>query len=226
MLPRSFTHIDGWAEDFAEAATTLREARIGSLFPRTEELLGVRVRALTLKTWTILDLTGNSLVTGGEVRTVDCLRALWILRTDWLAVEETSKLAKFLRYWRSGRVLARVGYDEAKIQDLVSRHIDYGFLDMPGRFNSVQATPPNPVNHPRISLEIQLASEVMESFPSMRFEDLREMPLAQFWQWLHRARKLGDPEYRNDQLTDQVNRRYLGKLNAMRRADNAFKNGR
>jgi len=224
VIPRSFTHVEGWAEDFAQAAKTLREIRVSALFPRSEELLGVRVHALTLRTWTILDLTGNSLVTGGEVKTADCLRALWILRADWLGLGETSKLAKFLRYWRSARVLARVGYDEAKVQDLLEAHIDYGFADMPGRFNTGPSAPPNPVHHPRMSLEIQLASEVMAAFPSMSFDELRNMPLAQFWQWLHRARKMEDPEYRNDQLTDQVNRRYVGKLNAMIRADRAFKN--
>ena len=222
MIPRSFTQVEGWREDFDRAAEKLKEARVGSLFPHTEELLGVRVRALTLRTWTILDLTGNSLVRGGELRTADCLRALWVLRADWLWVKETSKLAKFLRRWRAAGILRRAGGDESRIRELVAAHIDYGFLDMPGRFNTEEPEAPNPVHHPRISLEIRLASEVMEAFPSMNFEELRDIPLAQFWQWIHRARAIEDPKYRNDQLTDMVNRRYLGKLNAMRRADRAF----
>ena len=222
MTPRSFTQVEGWREDFDRAAEKLKEARVGSLFPRTEELLGVRVRALTLRTWTILDLTGNSLVRGGELKVEDCLRSLWILRADWLWVKETSLLARFLRRWRAVGVLRRAGYDEDKVRYLVSSHIDYGFLDMPGRFNTEDPEAPNPVHHPRISLEVRLASEVMEAFPSMKFEELRDMPLAQFWQWIHRARAIEDPKYRNDQLTDMVNRRYLGKLNAMRRADKAF----
>ena len=41
--------MEGWREDFDRAAEKLKEARVGSLFPRTEELLGVRVRALTLR---------------------------------------------------------------------------------------------------------------------------------------------------------------------------------
>ena len=220
MIPRSFTQVKGWREDFDEAADKLKETRIGSLFPRTEELLGVRIRALTLRTWTILDLTGNSLVQGGELTTADCLRALWILRADWIGLRETSKLARFLRRWRAAGILRR--YEEGKVRSLVAAHIDYGFLDMPGRFNVEAPEPSNPVHHPRMSLEIRLASEVMEAFPSMKFEELRDMPLAQFWQWLHRARAIEDPKYRNDQLTDMVNRRYLGKLNAMRRADKAF----
>ena len=222
MIPRSFTQVEGWREDFDAAASRLREVLIGSLFPRSEQLLGVQVRALTLETWTILDLTGNSLVTGEVVTTADCLRALWILRADWRWVGERSRLAKFLRHWRGNRVLARVGYDEEKLKDLVAAHIDYGFVDMPGRFNPESSAPPNPVHHPRLSLEIHLASEVMEQFPAMSFAELRTMPLAQFWQWLHRARKIEDPEYRNDQLTDQVNRVYCRRLNALRKADREF----
>lgn len=222
MLPSSFTHLEGWQDDFDAAANTLREVRTGSLFPRVDEILGVRVRPLTLKTWTILDLTDNSLVTGATVTTADCLRALWILRDDWRWVGERSRLAKFLRYWRGNRILARARYDEEKIRKLVSEHIDFGFIDMPGRFCTAPAEPLNPVNYPRLSLEIHLASEVMRHFPAFTYDALREMPLAQFWQWLHRARKIEDPEYRNDQLTDQVNRIYCKRLNALRKADREF----
>lgn len=222
MVPRSFTHLEGWKEDFDEAANTLREVRTSSLFSHADEILGVRVRPLTLKTWTILDLTGNSLVGGAEITTADCLRALWILRDDWLWVKEGSRLARILRAWRGSRILFRANYDEAKIQKLVTEHVDFGFLDMPGRFSSGASEPLSPVNHPRLSLEVHLASEVMAQFPALSFEILREMPLAQFWQWLHRARKIEDPEYRNDQLTDQVNRVYCRRLNALRKAEREF----
>ena len=222
MIPRSFTHIEGWREDFEAAAKTLREVRTVSLFDHADEILGVRVRPLTLKTWTILDLTGNSLVTGMHPKTEDCLRALWVLRADWLGVKDTSSLARAIRAWRSASVLRRANYDEDKIKKLVADHVDSGFLDMPGRFSTGPMEPSNPVHYPRLSLEVHLASEVMAQFPALSFEMLREMPLAQFWQWLHRARKVEDPEYRNDQLTDQVNRVYCRRLNAMRKADREF----
>lgn len=223
-LPASFTQVEGWREAFAEAADTLSETRAGSLFAFSEEVCGVSTRPLSLRTWTILHILRNPLVCGGTLTTAHALHALWIMREGWQWVGEDTRLARVLRKARGAYVLHLAGYDEQRVCDEVCAHVDSAFLDSPGRFaKSSEPTPANPVHHPRASLEIQLTGEVMAAFPSFRFDELRNMPLAQFWQWLHRARKLRDPEYRNDQLTDQVNRDYLKKLNALRRADRAFK---
>lgn len=222
LLPRSFTQVEGYREDFDAALKKQHEVRTFSLFRYSDVLFGVRVHPLSLRTWTILDLKGNSLVRGGEVKADDCINALWILRAEWLKVGEATRLAKFLRVFRANRILHRAGYNHHAIKSEVAAYIDDAFLDMPGRFNETPSDPLNSIHRPSVSLEVQLASEVMQKFPSMTFGELRNMPLAQFWQWLNRARKIDDPEYKPDQLTDQVNRRYVGRLNAMRRADREF----
>ena len=43
------------------------------------------------------------------------------------------------------------------------------------------------------------------------------MPLSQFWQWLHEARTAENPEYKNHQMTDLVNRQANAELNRLRR---------
>jgi hypothetical protein len=222
-LPSSFTEIEGWREDFDAAKAQLREVRDSSLFALPDVVCGCSVLPITLKTWSVLDAIESPLVCGGEVTCADALRALWILRADWLGVPEGSRRAKFLRGFRANMTLRACGYDERFIVYAVTQHVESGFMDMPGRF-STGSTPEDPANPSRVNVQILMAGEVMAEFPAWTFEALREIPLAQFWQWLARARKSTNPEYRGDQLTDQVNRRYLGKLNALRRAERAFKN--
>jgi hypothetical protein len=52
------------------------------------------------------------------------------------------------------------------------------------------------------------------------------MPLAQFWQWLHDARAFKNPEYRNRQLTDEVNGAACNELNRIRGGEGMKQNGK
>lgn len=215
--PTSFMQIEGWRESFEAARVRLDETRTDALFPEIPtQLCGEWVRAFTLKDWTILADAGNPFVVGGPCEIKHASNILFQLRTGCLRWVKHGRVADALRGQTLKRVLTRYGFDELAVVADVGTFIDDAFLDMPGRFG--KAAPASVTDLPRYADEVALCGEVMAQFPSFHHEDLRNMPLAQFWQWLHRARKKADPEYRNDQLTDHVNRQALGELNRIRKA--------
>lgn len=220
-IPRTFSEVPGWRESFREAARRLDEIRTGSLFPSiADTLCGERVRALTLADWTILEHAQNPFVSG-TVRTVPhAVKIVWMLSRKRCG---DSRITRFRQAWLVGKILRRARYDELGIIEEVDRFIDDAFLDMPGRFS-----PPSKeggrsaVNWPRKAMEIELCGEIMAQFPSFTYADLRALPLAQFWQWLHEARaqfslKNNLPTYRNHQLTDEVNLRANEEVNRQMR---------
>lgn len=207
----SFTQVPGWREAFDEAHKRLVETRTGSLFPEiADELCGERVRAFSLRDWTIMEQARSPLVCGGPSSIDHAVNVLWLLRTGLVArLSGNGRIARAYRAAMLNRVLRRHRYDELAVVAQVAAFIDDALLDMPGRGSAPQGL--NPTAVPRVALDIALCAEVMHAFPSFRFTELHAMPLAQFWQWLHRARKKEDPEYRNDQITDEVNRQALGE---------------
>ncbi len=215
----SFTQVEGWRESFEAARVRLDETRTDSLFPEIpSDLCGERVRAFTLKDWTVLAASGNPFVVGGSCTIEHASNILWQLRTGALQwMTGNGRIVKVLRGEILNRCLRRYECDELAVVAEVSVFMDDAFLDMPGRF--VKGKENGPSTLPRWSDEVAVCGEIMAQFPSFRYEDLRTMPLAQFWQWLHRARKKEDPEYRNDQLTDEVNRKALGELRRLRKID-------
>lgn len=221
--PKSFTEVEGWRESFKEAAEKQEETRASSLFPEVPTLLlGEPVRQFSLADWTLLDLAGNPFVSGGELTAAHAISVVWVLRKRWRWAGH-GRVARALRRLLLSGLLVRYKFNESAIVDEVGAFMDSAFMDMPGRYDeSDRKGGFNPVNMPRQAFEISLCCEVAAAFPSFSYAQLRTMPLAQFWQWLNAARKKADPEYRNSQPTDLVNRHYLGKLNAIKRAHRAF----
>jgi hypothetical protein len=214
-LPRSFREVAGWREAFMEAAEKLDNVRTDSLFPSLpHSLLGREVRAFTLADWTLLHAAKNPYVAGGEPTAAHAVSVLWILSAPQHRLD--SRLNRFRRSLLTWRVMKRCAFDEARIVQAVSDFIDDAFIDMPGRFSASAKRGTNPVHWPRKSHEVELCAEVMAQFPAFTREALRWMPLAQFWQWLHAARALRVPDYRNYQLTDSVNSQAVLELNRMR----------
>lgn len=208
----SFTQVPGWREEFERAKKRLSETRTDSLFPEIPEVLcGETVRAFSLRDWTIMEQAGNPLVSGGHATADHASNVLWLLRAGWRARIKEGRLARFLRAFTLNRVLQRYNYDELAVVADVATFIDDALLDMPGR--SSRPAPFDPTKEPRFSSDINICGEIMGAFPAFDFHTLHTMPLAQLWQWLHRARKLRDPEYRNDQITDEINRKALGEKN-------------
>lgn len=220
--PRSFTEVPGWREAFRDAAKRLDEVRTGSLFPDLPtQVCGEPVRLFSMQDWTVLDQADNPLVAGGAVSLAHCCNLLWLLSPRY---RRDGWIARFLRRRLSLRVLRRAGYDEAKVIHEVMDFVDDAFLDWPGRFAAPSKSGGiSPVQWPRKAREIELCGEVMQAYPSFRYEELRAMPLAQFWQWLHDARGVlferagSKTPYRNYQLTDEVNQQACDEANRLRR---------
>ncbi len=218
--PKSFTQVEGWRESFEAAAKKQEAIRASSLFAEVPVVLcGEDVRALTLADWTLLStMAKNPFFTGGFPEPKHASNIIWILRRRWLNLGHGA-LSRFLRRWQLARILARHKGDSARIVQEVSEFIDDAFLDLPGAFapDDLKTRGINPVRMPHVAAEVALCAEIMSQFPSFRFDDLRRMPLPLFWQWLHEARSMEDPEYKNTQMTDLVNRRANAELNRMRR---------
>lgn len=219
-IPRTFSEVPGWRESFREAARRLDEIRTSSLFDIPSPLCGERVRPLTLADWTVLEHVQNPFVSGG-VRTVPhAVKIVWILSRKRCA---DSRITRFRQAWLLAKILRTARYDELAIIEEVDRFIDDAFLDMPGRFSApAKGAGRNAVNWPRKAMEIELCAEIMAQFPSFTYAELRGLPLAQFWQWLHEARaqfslKNDMPAYRNHQLTDEVNLRANDEVNRQMR---------
>jgi hypothetical protein len=212
---RSFRDVPGWREAFRESAQRLDEVRTGSLFALPETVCGEPVRALTLADWTVLDQADNPFVAGGVRTVAHAVNLLWLLSPNF---RYNGRWAKFRRGLMAHRVMRRMGCNEAAILDAVDRFVDDAFLDAPGRFSGPGgAKVPDAPNWPRKALEVELCAEIMTQFPAFTFEGLRRMPLALFWQWLHEARAKRNPEYRNRQITDEVNARANSEFNRLRR---------
>lgn len=212
---RSFRDVPGWRESFRESAQRLDEVRTGSLFAFPQRICGEPVRALTLADWTVLDQADNPFVAGGVLTVAHAANILWLLSPGF---RYDGRWARFKRGLLVGRVMRRMGCNEAAIIEEVDRFIDDAFLDAPGRFSGKPGKGLDAVNWPRKSLEVELCAEVMNQFPALTFDRLRSMPLALFWQWLHEARAKKNPDYRNYQLTDAVNTRANSEFNRLRRA--------
>jgi hypothetical protein len=209
---RSFQDVPGWREAFRAAAKRLDEVRTGSLFPHPLFLCGEPVRAFTLRDWVILDHAQNPFVSGGEIQEVHALKVIWLLHKDW------SERGAFSDR-RQLRMFSRVGKrttDDLEVINEVNVFIDDAFLDMPGRYSTGRKKGISATKWPRKSFAVDLCAEIMGAFPSFTFEALMQMPLAAFWQWLHAARKIEDPAYRNYQETDAVNARACDELNRLR----------
>lgn len=229
-LPRSFTEVAGWREAFREAARRLDEVRTGSLFPEIPATLcGEPVRAFTLRDWTILDQAENPLVAGGRVSVESCCVLLRLLRAKPGKPASAGKIGMFRRALFVARVIRRNRYDESAVVTKCIRFIDDAFLDHPCRFAAkTEPSGCSPTTWPRKAQEIDLCAEVMRMYPSFSYDELRSMPLAQFWQWYHAARAAeidnmrvhapGLSGYRNYQLTDKVNADACARLNQMRSA--------
>lgn len=217
-LPRSFQEIEGWRESFRAAAKRLDDVRTGSLFPSLPtRLCGEPVRAFTMRDWTVLDQADSPFVAGGRVTVAHCVSLLWILAPNYRI---NGRLARFMRARLTWRVMKRNGYDEDAIVRECMDFVDDAFIDWPGRFTPRKAGGGGGISAtrwPRKCAEIEYCSDVMRVYPSFRYEELVGMPLAQFWQWLHEARSTLNPEYRNYQLTDEVNAQASAELNRLRR---------
>jgi hypothetical protein len=226
--PRSFTEVAGWREAFRDAAQRLDEVRTGSLFPEVPTLLcGEPVRPLTLRDWTLLDQADSPLVAGGEVGLGHCTTLIWLLSPRYLP--GCGARARMRRALLVGRVYRANRYDEGAVIKQVLRFVDDAFLDLPGRFSKGKPGGGiSPTQWPRKAQEIELCGEIMRAYPSFTYAELRAMPLAQFWQWLHDARastveqiRIHAPgaidSYRNYQLTDEVNAQACDTLNRLRR---------
>jgi hypothetical protein len=213
--PASFTQVEGWREAFEAAWARLSNARTDSLFPEVPTVVcGEPVRLLTLRDYTILSASGSPLINGGQYGVMHAIKVLWHLhatRRRWTAGGLMDRAAFALM---ARRVMRLMKYDETAIIADVSEFIDDAFLDMAGKSAKPKPTPPT--QYPRKSLEISLCGEILKAYPSFTYVELRNMPLAQFWQWLHASRLQSDPDYRNDQLTDEVNRKAAAELNRLR----------
>lgn len=220
-LPKTFTEVPGWREEFTEAAERLDSVRIESLYDFPHVVLGRKVRSLTLADWTIFDAAKNPFFVGGVRTVAHAANILWVLSPRF---RENSSRARFWRRYNAFRIYAASGFDDLAVIEAVDRFIDDAFLDSPGRFADAKGGKGvNVVQWPRKAMEIEFCAEIMGQFPSIRFADLRRMPLAQFWQWLHAARAKALPEYRNYQLTDAVNTQAVLTLNRLRAEANASK---
>jgi len=213
--PRSFTEVAGWRESFRAAAKRLDEVRVGSLFPDiAETLCGESVRLPSLADWTILDQADNPLVCGGRVELRHCANFIWLLSSRFI---RDGRRARWRRAALTWRVMRWAKFDERVAIDAVLSFVDDAFLDMPGHFSATPARKGvSATQWPRRAQEISLCGEVMQAYPSFTYAELRAMPLAQFWQWLHAARASKIPDYRNYQLTDEVNQAACAELNRLR----------
>jgi hypothetical protein len=214
-LPRTFREVQGWREGFKSAAQRLDEVRTTSLFSLQDELCGERVRAFTLTDWLVLDQANNPFVAGGPRTVAHAANIVWIL-SPWF--RRNSCFARFLRRVLFFRIMCRYRFNEGAIIDAVESFVDDAFIDSPGRFAKGKSAGPSAVNWPRKSFAVELCGEIMKAFPSLTFDALRTMPLAQFWQWLHEARAQMNPEYRNYTLTDAVNTAAMAELNRLKKA--------
>jgi hypothetical protein len=211
---RSFTEVEGWRESFREAARRLDEVRVGSLFTDPTLLCGESVLPFSFRAWTVLHQGDNPFVSGGERTTLDALKVIWVCHTEHAPRSKKADKAQAKMF---ARVLRRFKGDELAIIEEVEQFVDDAFIDSPGRFSRGDGKRIAATEWPRIALDVGLCSEVMAAFPSFRFAELWTMPLAQLWQWLHSARRLKNPEYRNYQLTDDVNARACRVLNQINR---------
>lgn len=220
QLLKSFMEVEGWRESFEAAARKQEETRASSLFPEIPETLcGVSVRPLTIRDWTVMDVARNPYTAGGFIAGEHALKLLWLLRRRLLWVGH-GRFARYVQRWQSFVVLARHDFDEERVIDSVTEYVDAAFMDMPG-INDVKpqgAGGFNATKLPHVATEVSLCSEIMAAYPSFRYADLTAMPLAQFWQWLNQARRKADPEYKNSQETDLVNRAALAEKNRINKA--------
>jgi hypothetical protein len=166
-----------------------------------------------LRDWTILDHAHNPLVAGGKPEIIHALKVVWLIHVRW---GERSLRNDWRQLRIFARVLRRYRKNPERIMAEVYAFLDDAFLDQPGRYSSGGKTGISATKWPRKALAVELCGEVMSAFPSFRFEELMEMPLAAFWQWLNAARKVKDPEYRNYQETDAVNAQACEQLNRIR----------
>ncbi len=218
--PKSFTQVEGWRESFESAAKKQELIRASSLFPEVPQTLcGEDVRAVTLADWTLLATMARSpFFVGGFPEVKHASNVIWVLRRKWLKVGH-GWFSKLLRRGLMAVLLVRFRGNTERIVNEVSSFLDDAFIDMPGVFSPDDGKKRglNPVRMPHVAAEIAFCGEVMAQFPSFKYEELRRMPIAQFWQWLHEAREARDTDYRNPQMTDLVNRNANAELNRLRR---------
>ena len=217
--PRSFTEIEGWRESFQAAAKKQEAIRASSLFPEVPQTLcGEEVRALTLADWTLLSMMARSpFFVGGFPDFKHASNVIWILRRNHRDCGHGWR-SRWLRRCQLAKLLMRYKGRVDDIATEVAAFIEDAFLDIPGNFApDAKKQGFTPSRMPHVAAEVTFCGEIMARFPSFRFEDLRRMPLSQFWQWLHEARTAENPEYKNHQMTDLVNRQANAELNRLRR---------
>lgn len=224
-LPKSFTQVEGWREEFSAAWRAQDTARTEALFPDLpREVAGEPARALTLRLWTILDAADNPFVGGGEMSVAAATSLLWVVRKPSPFVDSLFSpwFTRFLRRCLIWRVAIRERQGVDTVGE-VAAFVEEAFMDAPAADGKTPAF--NPVQMPGKHFAVSLCSEVLAEFPAFTTDALLDMPLAQFWQWFHAAREQASArngrDYRHLQPTDRVNRAANRKLNAMRKADKA-----
>jgi hypothetical protein len=212
-IPRSFTEVTGWRDAFKDAARRLDEIRTGSLFDLPHDLLGESVRSLSFADWTLLEQADNPLVVGGQVSVAHASNLVWLLSPHFRRNCLRARISRRILLWR---IVLRYRFNELEIVSQAKAFVDDSFVDMPGYF-ATGSGGTSPTEWPRKTTQVDLCAEIMAQFPSFKFDELRTMPLALFWQWLHAARSKKYPEYRNYQLTDAVNTAAMSELNRIKR---------
>jgi len=230
---KSFTQVEGWRESFKAAAEKQETIRAGSLFPEVPQtLLGEEVRALTLADWTLLAVIAKNPFFSSPFADVShASNIVWVLKHRvWLArmvlrAIGNGRFTKLLRKRLFKRILKRYAFDKDRIVNEVNAFIADAFMDSPNYYAPDDRKPKgiNPTKMPQVAFEISACGEIMEAFPSFTFDKLRTMALPQFWQWLHSARKIENPDYKNHQLTDFVNRDANAEYNRIRREEKSAK---
>lgn len=229
-IPKSFTQVEGWREEFSAAWRQQEETRAESLFPAIKiEVAGEPVRPFSLRLWTVLEAAGNPFVAGGAVSEGAAVSLLWVCRrpswADALGLRWLDRLRRRALVCRAALRKIRSGAAMDVVAE-VDAYVEAAFMDAP-RSADKKASGFNPTQMPRRHFAVEMVGEIIAEFPALSSDALMDMPLAQFWQWLHSSRcrvaARNGEEYRNQQPTDRVNRRANAKLNQMRREAKAEK---
>jgi hypothetical protein len=224
-IPKSFTQVEGWREEFSAAWRKQEETRAESLFPDIKQEVACEpVRPLSLRLWCVLEAAGNPFVAGGKIGLGAAASLLWVCRRPSLVDLVSPRwFDRIRRYALVCRIGLRPRVDTVSEVDAF---VDAAFMDAP-RSGDKKAAGINPAQMPRRHFAVEMVGEVIAEFPALSADSLLDMPLAQFWQWWHSARareaaRYGE-DYRHIQPTDLVNRRANAKLNQMRREAKAAK---
>lgn len=206
------THRDlpGFREDYARAFRLQQEPRDLAFLNYPITLCGTPSRNMCLRDVAALSYADNGFICGGTPGLGDALNAAWLLSPEW-CLESGGRINRYLIRRRRGRVFREVcrGLSTAEVVSTVADFVDMQFVDADsGEGNGEKPSLPRaamPAHYVHFFAYYYHAAE----------DWVLSCPLPRLFQYVHKIRSELDPKYKNRQLTDRVEHRYLAEFNRL-----------